>query len=218
LKDATRHSELEGYIKGIIGHFRSDERVHAWDIFNEPDNINRSSYVKYEPENKAELAFMLLRKAFVWARQANPTQPITAGVWLGDWSTDEGLSGLNRFMLEHSDIITFHCYSNLNQMKRRVESLKRYNRPILCTEYMSRPVGCTFRDILPFLKKHNVAAYNWGLVAGKTQTVYPWDSWVKQYSAEPPVWFHDILRKDGTAFDPKEVELIKSLTGKRNIE
>jgi len=213
LRDPDRHDELRGYIKGVIGHFRKDRRVHAWDIFNEPDNINRPAYVYYEPENKAELALVLLKKAFAWAREARPTQPITAAVWAGDWSADK-LSPINKFMLEQSDIITFHCYSDPAQTKARVESLKRYDRPMICTEYMARPAGSTFQDILPYFKQESIGAYNWGFVAGKTQTIYPWDSWEKPYTAEPPVWFHDIFRKDGTPFDAEEVRLIKKLTGK----
>jgi hypothetical protein len=214
LKDPARHDELQGYIEGTIRHFRNDRRIHAWDLFNEPDNMNRPAYVEYEPENKAEYSLMLLKKAFSWARQVNPSQPITAAPWRGDWSSDEKLSAMDRFILGHSDIITYHCYSNLDEMKKRVEWLKRYGRPILCTEYMARPSGSTFENILPYLKDQNVGAYNWGFVAGKTQTIYPWASWTKTYTKEPPVWFHDILRKDGSAFDPAEVKLIQRLTGK----
>jgi hypothetical protein len=81
---------------------------------------------------------------------------------------------------------------------------------------MARPAGSTFQDILPYFKEQNIGAYNWGFVAGKTQTIYPWDSWTKEYTAEPPVWFHDIFRADGTPYDPNEVRLIKKLTGKAN--
>jgi len=213
LRDPERHDELKGYIKGIVGHFNHDPRVQAWDVFNEPDNINRPAYVSYEPQNKPELALMLLKKAFAWAREAGPTQPITAAVWAGDWS-EGNLSAINKFMLEQSDIITFHCYSDLAATKARVETLKRYNRPIICTEYMARPAGSTFQDILPYFKQERIGAYNWGFVAGKTQTIYPWDSWEKQYTAEPDVWFHDIFRADGTPYDPEEVRLIKQLTGR----
>jgi len=59
-----------------------------------------------------------------------------------------------------------------------------------------------------------VGAYFWGFVAGKTQTIYPWDSWTKNYTEEPKVWFHDILRKDGTPFDAKEVSFIKKVAGR----
>ncbi len=211
LRDPNRHDELKGYIQGVVGHFRKDRRVHAWDLFNEPDNRNDPAYVKFEPENKAKLALMLLKKAFDWARQARPTQPITAAVWAGD-SSPEKLSEINRFMLEQSDIITFHCYGPLDEVKRRVESLERFGRPILCTEYMARPTGSTFAAVLPYLKQKKIGAYNWGFVAGKTQTIYPWDSWTKAYKSEPDVWFHDILRPDGTPFDVKEITLIRRLT------
>ena len=97
-------------------------------------------------------------------------------------------------------------------MKQCVQNLRRYKRPILCTEFMARGNGSTFDPILPYLKEQQVAAYCWGFVAGKTQTIYPWDSWTKTYTAEPTVWFHDILRKDGTPIDKTEVEFIQKVT------
>jgi len=92
--------------------------------------------------------------------------------------------------------------------------LRRYQRPILCTEYMARPVGSRFDPNLGYLKQQGVAAYNWGFVAGKTQTIYPWDSWTQTYTNEPPVWFHDIFRADGSAYRPAEVNYIRSVTAK----
>ena len=117
-----------------------------------------------------------------------------------------------RFQLENSDVITFHCYGPADDMKKRIESLSRFKRPIICTEYMARPLGSTFASILPVLKENHVGAYNWGFVNGKTQTIYPWDSWEKTYSGEPKLWFHDIFRKDGAPYDPAETALIKKLT------
>jgi hypothetical protein len=212
LMKPERHDELEGYVKGIVTAFGKDKRVHVWDIFNEPDNRNNSSYGHLEPENKAEMALILLKKAYAWARACDPIQPITSGVWQGDWSNPASLPAMFRFQLEESDVISFHCYGTLPDMKKAVESLKQFNRPILCTEYMARPNGSTFKDILPYLKEQRVAAYNWGFVAGKTQTQYPWDSWKKQYTAEPPLWFHEIFRKDGTPYLRDEVELIRKLS------
>lgn len=212
LRDSTRHEKLQGYIKGVVSQFRQDRRVVTWDLFNEPDNINRPAYVKLEPENKPDLALVLLKKVVTWVREVDPCQPITAGVWVGDWSSDAKLTPISRYMLDNSDIITFHCYASLPEMQKRVESLRRFGRPIVCTEYMARPVGSTFEAILPWLQPQNVGAYNWGFVAGRTQTIYPWDSWEKTYKAEPPIWFHDIFRKDGKPFDPNEVELLKKIT------
>jgi Cellulase (glycosyl hydrolase family 5) len=214
LKDPARHDELKAYISGVIARFRDDKRIHAWDIFNEPDNNNRNSYFKHEPTNKLELATALLKKSFAWARDANPSQPITSGVWLGTWADPKKLSPMEKFMVDESDIITFHNYAKLDEVKQCVQNLRRYNRPILCTEYMARPRGSTFDPILGYFKQEKVGAYNWGFVAGKTQTIYPWETWTKTHTNEPAIWFHDIFRPDGKPFDPKEVEYIKSVTGK----
>ncbi len=213
LKDPARHAELKPYIQGVVGRFRNDRRVHVWDVFNEPDNTNDRSYGRLEPKNKAALSLKLLEAAYAWTREADPAQPITSGVWIGDWSRPDTLSPMSRFQLEKSDVITFHNYARLPELKQRVASLKRYHRPLLCTEYMARPNGSTFDPILAFFKEAKIGAYNWGFVAGKSQTIYPWDSWDRQYTAEPPVWFHDIFRKDGTPYDPREVSYIKRVTG-----
>ena len=218
LGNEKRHDELEPYIYGFIHHFRNDKRIHVWDVFNEPDNSNTNAYgthgAKTELENKAEMSTKLLRKVFLWAREANPSQPLTAGVWLGPWPDHKKVSPIEKLMLEESDIISFHNYGGLDHVKPRVEQLRRYNRPILCTEYMARPQGSRFNPILGYFKREKVAAYNWGFVAGKTQTNYPWDSWQKQYTAEPEEWFHEILRTDGTPYKQSEVDYIKRVTGK----
>ncbi len=214
LADPARHDALKPYVAGVVGRFRADRRIHAWDLFNEPDNPNRSSYGRLEPAGKPELALALLRKTFAWARDAGPAQPLTAGVWQGQLTDPDKLSPINRYMLTQSDVISFHNYRPLDQMKRDVEALERYGRPLLCTEYMARPAGSTFDPILPYLKEQRVGAYNWGFVAGKSQTIYPWDSWQKPYAAEPPVWFHDIFRPDGTPYSAAEVAFIRRVTGR----
>jgi hypothetical protein len=214
LKDPSKHESLKPYIVGIISHFKNDQRIHMWDMFNEPDNINRPAYDKLEPTNKLDFAVTLLKKSFQWAREVNPSQPITAGVWLGDWGDPAKLSPMEKFMLDESDIITFHNYADLAEVKRCVTNLKRYHRPIVCTEFMARPRKSTFDPLLDYFQKENIGAYCWGFVSGKSQTIYPWETWTKTYTAEPEVWFHDIFRKDGTAFDPKETNYIKSVTAR----
>jgi len=214
LKDPARHDELKPYIFGVISHFKNDKRIHAWDIFNEPDNRNNGSYQAAEPENKAELALMLLKKAIAWAREADPSQPITTGVWMGNWGDVAKLTPMEKTQLEESDIISFHNYSKVDDLKNCVENLKRYRRPIVCTEYMARPAGSTFSPHMGYMREQHVGAYNWGFVDGKTNTIYPWDSWKKKYDGEPPLWFHDIFRRDGTPYKPEEVEYIKKTTAK----
>lgn len=211
LKDLARHDELKGYVQGVVRHFRNDRRVQIWDIYNEPDNPV-PQYRHVELPNKAEVSLALLKKAYGWVREVNPSQPITSGVWIGHWPDVAKLSPTEKFQLEESDVITFHSYGNIDDVKRCVQNLRRYNRPILCTEYMARPRGSVFDPILGYFKDQNVGAYNWGFVDGKSQTIYPWDSWTKEYTAEPSPWFHDILRRDGTPYDLKEVQYIKSLT------
>ena len=215
LADTTRHESLRGYVQGVVGRFANDRRVLAWDIFNEPDNVNRPAYVAYEPLDKGERAFQLLRRAFTWAREMHPSQPITSAPWKGDWMDPARVPPLTAYMLDSSDVITFHSYDDSASVDRQVTALERYGRPILCTEYMARPRQSTFQKILPLFAGRRVGAYNWGFVAGKSQTIYPWDSWYTWYTAEPKVWFHDIFRTDGTAYDTAEVALIRGLTAGR---
>ena len=216
VSNPDRHDELKPYVQGVIRRFKADRRVLIWDLFNEPDNLNRTAYNDIEPDNKPELVGMLLRKAFDWAREIEPTQPLTAGVWGGrDWGDPNTIIPIDRLMLEQSDIITFHSYMPLIEVRKRVDNLRRYGRPIICTEYMARLAGSTFNPIMAYMKDQKVGAIHWGFVSGKTQTIYPWDSWTRSYTKEPLIWFHDILRPDGTVFESTEVQYIKALTDKR---
>ena len=213
LNTPSRHDSLKGYVESIVRRFQKDKRVLIWDLFNEPDNMNLASYKDDDYDfHKAELSMALLKKTIRWVRDINPDQPITMAPWKDDWSCTSKLAALDNYMFSHSDIISFHWYENRDSMKERILHLKRYNRPLMCTEYMARPFGNTFQEILPLFKEHNVAAYNWGLVAGKTQTHCPWDSWNKSYTEEPELWFHDIFREDGTPYKQDEVEFIRSIT------
>lgn len=214
LQNVEEHARLERYVKQVVKHFNKDKRILAWDVWNEPDNLNTSSYGRFEPYNKVELVQVLLVRAFEWIRSQNPEQPVTAGIWIGNWAQHDSLRPIERLMIENSDIISFHNYDKGEEFEKRINWLQRYNRPVLCTEYMSRGNGSTFQGSAPIAKKYKVAAYNWGLVNGKSQTIFPWDSWQKRYTAEPEIWFHDVFRKDGTAYSQTETELIKQLTGK----
>ena len=215
LQNPSEYPRLEAYVKGVVGAFARDQRVLAWDIWNEPDNVNPGSYEKLEPKNKVELVLRLLPQTFAWAREANPQQPLTAGVWKGDWSTPEKMTEMDRLQIELSDVVTFHNYDSPSELERRINWLKRYNRPLICTEYMARGNGSFFFGGLMVGKVHNVGMINWGFVQGKTQTHLPWDSWDRPYvDREPSIWFHEVFRDDGTPYIPEEVEFIKRMTGK----
>jgi len=214
LEDPAQYPRLEAYVKGVVGAFTNDDRVLAWDIWNEPDNTNNGSYGKQEPANKVDLVLGLLPKAFAWARAAHPSQPLTSGVWQGDWSAPDKLSKMAKIQLDLSDVTSFHSYDPPAEFEKRVKWLEQYGRPLICTEYMARGNNSTFQGILPITKKYKVGAINWGLVAGKTQTFLPWDSWQKPYvNREPAVWFHEVFRTDGTPYRPEEVEFIRQMTG-----
>ena len=214
LKDTTQYPRLKKYVVDIVTSFSKDKRVLGWDVWNEPDNTNNSSYGRFEPYNKLELVHNLLKNVFVWTRLANPSQPITSGVWAGNWASDDSLRPIEKTMIEQSDIISFHNYDSGSEFEKRVKWLQRYERPIICTEYMSRGNGSTFEGSMPVAKKYKVGAINWGLVSGKSQTIFPWDSWQNKYIAEPELWFHDIFRTDGTPYRKSETDFIKELTGK----
>lgn len=192
--DTTLFVSLEAYVKDVLNHFRDDERIVLWDLYNEPGN---SGY-----GNKS---LPLLKKVFRWAREVNPSQPLSVGVW------NKELVDLGKFQLENSDVITYHNYSDRLTHKQWIDSLRSFGRPLICTEYMARTRNSLFKDILPLLKEENIGAYNWGLVAGKSNTIYAWDKPMPD-GREPEVWFHDIFRKDGTPYDVNEVRLIKELT------
>ena len=215
LKDPNLLPALAPYVTGVMESFKDDSRVLMWDLYNEPGNPNRDSYGPQEAPNKEELSQRLLELVFGWARQINPSQPLTVGVWVGDdWRKGGELSPLNRYTLEHSDVITFHGYQGVEKTQEAVESLKSWGRPLICTEYMARGAGCTFAEHLPYFKQQHIGAIHWGLVAGKTQTQYPWKSWRETFTEEPEIWFHDVFRPDGTPFDKADIELFQKLTGK----
>jgi len=186
---------LELYVKDVLSTFAEDDRVVLWDLYNEPGNGRYG--------NKS---MPLLKNVFRWARETGPSQPVSAGLW------NHNLSDLNRFQAEHSDIITYHNYSDSIQHRQAIDSLKVFRRPMICTEYMARTRNSRFANIMPMLQEEKIGAINWGLVSGKSNTMYAWGSPVPDGS-EPEVWFHDIFRKDGTPYDQAEILLIKNLTG-----
>jgi hypothetical protein len=213
LENAEEYPRLETYVKGIVGAFAKDQRILAWDVWNEPDNTNDGSWNRLEPKNKVALVTKLLPQVFEWARSADPTQPLTSGVWHDNLSEDK-LEPVPKIQLEESDIVSFHNYGWPESFEAHVVALERFHRPIVCTEYMARPEGSTFDQILPLAKKYHVGAVNWGFVAGKTQTYLPWDSWQHPYIATPPpVWFHEVFRQDYAPYREREIEIIRSATG-----
>ncbi|MBT8300430.1 MAG: cellulase family glycosylhydrolase, partial [Maribacter sp.] len=218
LGDPSRHNELEGYIKGVISHFANDNRVLVWDVYNEPDNVaHQKGRKELEVKDKQKYSLLLLQKVMKWARSVNPSQPLTSGIWRGNidhWGILDSLPPVDKFMIENSDIISFHAYDGkMDDVRRKIGELKKYERPLLCTEYVARGGGNTFETVMPILKEDKIAAINWGFVAGKTNTIYPWISWDSTFTGEPKIWHHDILRQDGTPYSQTEFDFIKGIIG-----
>ena len=214
IDDPSYTRTLRDYVMAVLTQFRTDDRVLAWDLWNEPDNPSRQ-YRNVERSDKQQRVANLLPQVFSWARAVDPQQPLTSGVWDGEWDTAHR-NAISGIQLDNSDVITFHSYGDPATFENKIGELSPLGRPMICTEYMARTLGSTVEGILPVAKRHNVGAVNWGLVAGKTQTYFPWDSWDHPYTAIPEVWFHDLLRPDGRPFRDTEIQTIQSLS-KRTI-
>ncbi|MFB9051185.1 cellulase family glycosylhydrolase [Sphingobium indicum] len=211
LRNPDEHARLEDYVRGVVGRFGQDQRVLAWDIWNEPDNGPEVALCDPAAlKAKADLVVPLLVEAFGWARAMQPMQPLTSGIWLGDWSAPDLLSPIQQAQTSHSDVISFHNYGIAEDFAQRVKWLKTMGRPLLCTEYMARPAGSTFQAILPIAKEEQVGTFCWGLVKGKTQTHLPWDKWENpNLEGLKEKWFHDIFDADGTPHDESEVAFLR---------
>jgi len=196
VKTVAEYQALHTYVTDVLTSFKHDKRILLWDLYNEPGN-----------SNKKDASLPLLSKIFAWAHEVRPDQPVSAGLWSWD------LEKLNAFQVKNSDVITYHDYEVPEWHLRVVQLLKAYGRPLICTEYMARPRNSTFENTMPMLKEQNVGAINWGLVEGKTNTKYAWDTPMPN-GDEPKLWFHEVFRKDGTPYKQEEVDLIKKLNGK----
>jgi hypothetical protein len=205
--------------KGIASHEISKER--AIELYKQigieitDENYSTYNLSEIDPKDKKQMhTLSLLRKTVKWVREINPSQPITTGIyaWDVDWAPLSDLSELDQFIINSSDIISFHSYASKKEVLERLKQLKNYNRPLLCTEYIAREYKSTFQDVLPIFIENKIGAYNWGFVSGKTNTIYPWKSWDSTYTGPPKKWHHDIFYKDGKPYSSDEIELIKSLS------
>lgn len=214
LRDPAAHPHLRAYVDAVVRRFADDPRVCVWDVWNEPDNFDGGAAKRpgLEPRDKPDLVNAILPDVFAWARAAAPSQPLTSGVWLDSDNVFE-LTPCKRIQLANSDVVSFHSYGDPPSLDRCLVNLATYGRPLLCTEFMARPNGSRFNPHLQMMKDRRCAAYCWGFVNGKSQTIYPWDSWTKAYDGPPPEWFHDILEPDGTPFRREETDFIRRVTG-----
>lgn len=212
LADPGRWASLRPYVAALLTRFGHDRRIAAWDLFNEPDQPNALSYCRQDVAGKSRLADALLNLVFDWAEESDPAQPLTAGVFIGVSGATERVGRLNRTMLSRSDVISFHSYAGRTRLLAAIEHLSGYDRPLLCTEWLARPMGSTI-DLLEVFRAREVGAYNWGLVDGRTQTRHAWATWLGRRTSENDPWFHDLLRPDGCPYQAWESDLIRRVTG-----
>jgi hypothetical protein len=187
--DRSAWPDLERYVKDVVGAFAGDRRVTVWDLYNEPGN-----------SRMGEKSLPLVEATFAWAREAEPGQPLTTGVWNAFDST------MSRRIMELSDVVSFHGYDDAGGVEGKIRTCLAYGRPVLCTEWLCRQSGNAFSDILPIFAGHRVGWYHWGLVAGRAQTYMPWGS--KRGAPMPEIWQHDVFHDDGGPYDPGEMEMV----------
>lgn len=214
---------LERYLRDLVARHAQDDRVLFWDLYNEPGNrmvFGAEGVSRFDGPLEAA-SHALMRLCFDWARAEAPAQPLTVGAWTTPraGSADAAFdTAVDRDALALSDIVTFHAYCDAASAARFIDHLAQLGRPMLCTEWMARPVGSRIADQLPLFHDRGVGCFQWGLVQGRTQTHLPWPAaLVAQHGgqADRSVWFHDILERDGTPYDPAETALIRRLAGQR---
>ncbi len=213
LHDRSAWPRLHSYVTAVLQRFGTDRRVLAWDLFNEPDQIDLRTLAAGSNADKARAATELLAEVFDRARELDPAQPLTAGIWEYDAHHRPVVNDLNTLILERSDIITFHCYAPADALIATIGHLSAHDRPLVCTEWLARTVGSTV-DLLEVFAEHDVGAINWGLVDGRTQTRYPWRSWNEPVDDAEP-WFHELLHPAGSPYDDGEAATFRRLTDTR---
>jgi hypothetical protein len=191
VNDPESWGRLERYVDDVVSTFSQDERILMWDLYNEPGNNGNGAK-----------SLPLVKAVFEWAREANPSQPLSVGIWFD-------LRELNEHLLALSDVITFHNYSPADKLVQQIAELRQHGRPLICSEWMARTLGSLVETNLPIFFQENVGCINWGLVAGKTNTIWQWGT--EEGAPEPDPWFHDLLRADGTPYREREVALFRKL-------
>ncbi|ENT4820599.1 TPA: cellulase family glycosylhydrolase [Citrobacter farmeri] len=217
--DPDQWPQVEAYVRDILTHFSSDTRIAIWDLYNEPGNrgifLSPQEYAEADVALE-EYALQMVRAVFRWARSVSPSQPLTVGAWHvahERWGTLK--HPIDAAALELSDIISYHAYVPAAIQSDILHTLSQFNRPVLCTEWLSRHTHCVFSEQLPLFSAFDTGCYHWGLVQGKTQTWLPWPGVNKSHPDPQSLWFHDVLKPDGTPCCSDEMRLVKQLTDYR---
>ena len=191
-------------VREIVTLYRQDPRILIWDVYNEPGNSLRE-----------EITLPNVKALFALVREIDPDQPLTSdGLGISP-DRDVPPTPVQAYCQEQSDVITYHCYENLDDHVQILHRLKEHGRPILNTEWLARPLGNDVQTLFPLFWLERIGCVCWGFVAGMYQTYEPWNwIWEKYEKGELPdadftKWLHDLYRPSHRPYDPKEIEIIQ---------
>lgn len=204
VRDRAAWPELERYVRELVSHFRDDERLLGWDLYNEPGNemVFTRPPQRHPDGPLAPHSLALAEASFGWARAERPSQPLTTGIWGPKWQERETR------LVELSDFVSFHDYLPQGPLAAKVEALRAAGRPLVCTEWLARGLGSRAETHLPYFERERIGCFHWGLVNGRTQTHLPWPG--LEALANYGLWHHDLLHADGSPYDAAEIECFRA--------
>lgn len=210
---------LRGYVQDILTRFGQDGRVVVWDLYNEPGNraiFSDGATQGLHCDSLEPASQALMRAAFAWAREVAPRQPLTVALWrIGAIGSDPFPHPIDKEALVLSDVVSFHAYCPLPQLRYLAEAMQATGRPVFCTEWMARTIDSRIAEQLPYFRERKVGAFQWGLVKGRSQTYLPWPGFSGVEALGNTEWFHDILTEDGEPYSASELETIRALQTER---
>lgn len=226
-------ARLKGYVQRTMRRFKDDGRVLYWELYNEPGRGTGESGNMAGGGSKSsmgELSNRLVHASWIWAREVNPSQPIT--------SCTEGSVGKTNIAINraNSDVHSIHNYGPPESLEKLILEYQKDGRPVIVTEWLARTRKSTVADCLPVMRRLNAGAIHWGFVSGEAGTIWPWESRNRkgldgkpltvdglreagevvrpgEPFPEPELWFHDLFRPDHSPYDPAEIAVFKKLTG-----
>jgi len=224
--DPSQWHRVESFIRYVIRTWGGDSRILLWDLWNEPGNswefTPTGTRVIDQHAQFEENALRLMELVFTWARQEYPLQPLSTSAWHvpdpffdnieEDSSPMIALSHpIDQRAMQLSDVITIHAYCGEALLRSILTKCSLYNKPLMLTEWMARHADSRFENLLPVLEEFQVGSYQWGLVAGRSQTYLPWPHVAEKFQ-DSQTWFHDVLNADGTAHDVEEMAILKNFS------
>ena len=171
--------------------------MQCWDLFNEPDGPE-VNYIRTGSPHKYGRATELVGRIFDWAEEADPSQPLTAGVFAGSGRAERGNPNGRVMLASRSDVITFHSYlpGGLGASKGHRSRL----RAAAGVHRVDGPAPPTPERIDSSPSAGSALLV--GARGRRTQTRFPWSRWVRGTPADAP-WFHELLHPDGAYYEER---------------